>query len=541
MHPHKGFLFALLACSAAPAAAARPASVEEVAVRLDLDVVSRSFRGEETLTVRAPAGGADAVALDTTGLSVGGLRPGAGGTWRLGFELRAGATAQVRLGFSGGADAGLQFGPEGAFSRGDDEGGGRWFPRPAGRARLRVSASAPPGWTVVTNGSDPADSRPLPLALAALYAGPYVRVAIASAPVAVDAWVPAPRAAAARAAFASAPGMLARFAAAFGAPYPWARLSLTTVARPRDDGFENAGAPRFDDAALDSDMSELTAHELVHQWLGAWVSPASPSDAWLFEAFATWYAAPDAVSLDEKARALFRQEARAPRALRGAALDPQSYGRGAWFLQSLRSRAGAKAFDAAVRRFVREHGGRAAAADDFRAALETESGLSFAAEFAEVPDRAAHARVRLTLEWDAGESSVTVSCAQVPAADGGPAFSPRVPLVSDDGTRRAIDCGPERTEVSWTAAARPRWVAVDPEQTLLLETERGWPQDMVLAELAAAPAPVSRARAADELAEEPSAASAAALRACASGDPVPSVAAACARALERRFPRRERP
>src|SRR5579885_3235508 len=119
----------LLAAPVLAAAPPRIAGVEAVAVDVALDPAGRRFSGVETLSLRGPAGGADAVALDAAGLSVAGPRAkdGAPGVWELGRELAFGATAQVRLGFSGGADAGLRFEPDCVYSRGDDEGGGRWF------------------------------------------------------------------------------------------------------------------------------------------------------------------------------------------------------------------------------------------------------------------------------------------------------------------------------------------------------------------------------------------------------------------------------
>ncbi|MBI3563761.1 MAG: hypothetical protein HY079_01035, partial [Elusimicrobia bacterium] len=370
---------------AAPAGAARLAVVEKAAVEVVVAPSARAFSGVETLSLRAPDGGADAVALDAAGLTLEGPRPRGGGAWDLPRALAPGATGELRVGFRGGAEAGLAFAGGWVYSRGDDEGGGRWFPRPAGaRPLLSVTVVVPEGWSAASNGvlvssgpdAFPGNARfawesavPVPPALAALYAGPFARVALASAPVVVEAWVPEGREAAARAAFASAPALLARFADAFGAPYPWPRLTLAAVPRPPNDGYEFAGAPRFDARVLDGGFGEVVAHELVHQWFGAWVAPPSPADAWLSEALASYFAAPDPLALDAKARAAFAAEARAPRALAGSPPGAQSYGRGVWFLRVLRAEAGGAAFAAAVRRFARERGGRSGGPADLRAAL----------------------------------------------------------------------------------------------------------------------------------------------------------------------------
>jgi aminopeptidase N len=558
MDPRTLGCLVLFALAAAPAAAAREAVVDAVSVEVSVDPTTRRFSGTETLTVRAPSGGADALALDAAGLSVSGLRrrARAPSLWELGRELTGGATVQVRVDFTGGADAGLAFVDGTAWSRGADEGGGRWFPAPAGRVAFSAAVTVPDGLTAVSNGrllTREAGARPgttrfswaqtgrMPASLAALYAGRYAAVVVSTGPIAVTAFVPPGREDAARAAFAPAAAMLARFAADFGAPYAWDGLTLTTVRHPLDDGLENAGAPRFDESALDGDSEELVAHELVHQWLGAWITPRAPRDAWLFESFASWYASrwlgasrgadEGAWSLDEKARAVFTGEARAPHALAVPPLDAQVYGRGAWFLQILRGELGPDAFDAAVRRMVARRGGGAAEADDLRVEVDSASAKSYGGYFGLWPRLTSHPRARMTLSYDDRSHLLSLDYAQIVIPSTATSFVIVVPLRTDAGDSFRLTSGGLFKKEDWPTIVRPRWVEVDPAQTGLYEFEREWPEDMLVAEVSRAPSAVSRARAARELADAPSPEAEAALADCLRREPFWGVAASCAYAL----------
>ncbi len=96
---------------------------------------------------------------------------------------------------------------------------------------------------------------------------------------------------------AEAPKLLALLESYFGTPYPYEKLDF--LASPVQPGaMENAGLIIFTDSLilLDQDaslrqvrgFSEVSAHEMAHQWFGDLVTPTWWTDLWLNESFAQW-------------------------------------------------------------------------------------------------------------------------------------------------------------------------------------------------------------------------------------------------------------
>ncbi|MDD7969115.1 M1 family aminopeptidase [Actinomycetospora lemnae] len=144
------------------------------------------------------------------------------------------------------------------------------------------------------------------------------------------------------------------------------------IAPSQSSGIEYPGALQFGDTAP-RQLPELVAHELAHQWFYALVGNDQGRDPWLDEAFTT-YAQARVTATEDDDYALED----VPERLRGDLGLPMSawaergfgpyntgvYVQGAAVLLAARERAGAEAFDDALRAYVADNAHRVATPDD---------------------------------------------------------------------------------------------------------------------------------------------------------------------------------
>lgn len=502
--------------------------------------------------------------------------------------LKEGERAAVRIEYSGGTKfEGLNFYRKDArypgdwdavWSKGEPEFNSRWAPLwdyPNEQSASEVTVIVPEGFSAVSNGrlaSEGAGPRPGTRRfhwvqdkphvayLIAFYAARFAKVSDKARladgrEVPVAYWVPPGREEDGRRTFAKTPAMLAAFSELLGFPYPWDKYDQ--VINQYAGGMENTSASSIGDrflcdsrAMLDSDSDGLIAHELAHQWFGNVVTCKDWSHIWLNEGFASfldaWWFEKDrgfddfARELDESAQWYFSETGRYRRPMVSdryrhprELFDAHTYARGAWTLQMLRRELGEERFWASVRRFLKDRAHQVVDSEDLRRAIEAETGRSMTAFFAQWVYGAHHPELKLVLEYDWKHRRLSLDVLQQQVKKGHPAFAFKLPLRLPDGAALEAKVERERQRFSWDVAARPAWVAVDPGLSVLAQTTREWPRDMLTAELAAGPTGQARARAALELAKAGTPGAAAALAECLRKDPFWGAGWNCAQGLGR--------
>ena len=504
-----------------------PVDVEHYALKISLDPRARTIAGECRIRFHPRHDLVQVLELDLDTLDVAGVsdedgrsisferRPGVVAI-DFGAPLEAGTSHEVVVRYGGVPRRGLWFAgardgaPTHAFTQGQCDDSRGWFPcidEPAERATSELEVTLPRGWISVAAGEKVESlarpdggtvdlwrmSVPHPAYLTTLVAGELVEVR--------SRWNGVPLAVVAEpaldehleASFESTAEILQFFEDLTGARYPYAKYSQALVANFPHGGMENISASTLTDACVgderarrDYDPTGLIAHEAAHQWFGNLLTCADWSQVWLNEGFATYgellYREATAGRDDFRAAMRDVQDfyvAQDTGALRRPHVwdrwrEPfdlftrggQTYQGAASRLHLLRFQLGDDVFFRGLRRYVAEHRGRAVATDDFRRAMEQESGLDLAPFFQQWFLRPGYPEFAVRWSWNESKRSVCIEVEQVQASvDGTPAvFTVPVDVEVRDasGARRTRVTIDERREVIELAAAqRPTWVVFD--------------------------------------------------------------------------------
>ena len=289
------------------------------------------------------------------------------------------------------------------------------FDQPDLKAVFRLSVSAPPGWTVVSNSArSAADAQafeptpPLSTYLVALAAGPYAS--------AHDSWTSAdggstlPLGLFCRQSmaayleeddvFATTKAGLDFYSSQFNSPYPFSKLDQLFAPEFNGGAMENVALVihtdeflfrgRVTDAERET-RAMIVLHELAHMWFGDLVTMRWWDDLWLNEAFATYcsYLATAEVTrfseawttfcVQEKTNGRVADLRPSRHPVSGdvpdtdAALlnfDAISYNKGASLLRQLSERVGRETFFGGVHHYFGEHAWGNTDLRDFMQALE---------------------------------------------------------------------------------------------------------------------------------------------------------------------------
>ena len=261
----------------------------------------------------------------------------------------------------------------------------------------------------------------------------------------------------------------------------------------RYGGMENAGAIFYADGLFRRGgvSSSLIAHETAHQWFGDAVTQREWGHVWLSEGFATYFAALYAghafgdgaltAEMSKTRTQLTKSAVVASRPVVDSAqtdlmalLNENSYQKGGWVLHMLRNTVGDSAFFRGIRDYYATYRHGNALTDDFRAAIEKQTGSSLAWFFDQWLRRPGVAQLSTSWQYDAASRRVTLVVEQ------GGRFAPyRFPLTVDvtDAAgsvhRVRVDI-PAQSRASVAlpvelSGGAPRAILIDPTVQLLAE------------------------------------------------------------------------
>ena len=196
------------------------------------------------------------------------------------------------------------------------------------------------------------------------------------------------------------PAMMTFFSEYTGRKYPWPRYAQTTVWDFVYGGMENASCTTMNMRLLHGAETRptyaadgLVAHELAHQWFGDLLTCKTFDHMWLNEGFATYFTdlffehrdGPEQFAMERwNSNRGYMNGTPNPAGL-GLTRSPRGdiplelsggkeYSRGAAILHQLRIELGDEVFKRGIQRYVKENEDRGVTTEDFRHAMEQESG-----------------------------------------------------------------------------------------------------------------------------------------------------------------------
>jgi aminopeptidase N len=184
------------------------------------------------------------------------------------------------------------------------------FDQPDLKGRFTLKATAPPGWTVISNGvaeaggSEFAETKPISTYLFAFAAGPFEQLPATGTAVPMRLFVRKSMLARAKEEWPEVAQFtregIDKMSSFFAQPFPFAKYDQVLIPGLAYGGMEHAGATFlredvviFRTAPTVSDhhrRSVTVLHELAHQWFGDLVTMRWFDDLWLKEGFAQYMA-----------------------------------------------------------------------------------------------------------------------------------------------------------------------------------------------------------------------------------------------------------
>lgn len=510
-----------------------------------------------------------AAALTIDSVWVGVDEPSLPTMWRVGnadslmiaLPDSLGPQITVRIRYEATPQAGLYFVEDGPlqqiWTQGEPQDNRHWIPfidEPGDKLTTELLVTVPPPMRVLSNGQlidatgQPdgtvtyhwRQDRPHAPYLIMLAVGDYARVHASVElpdvfrPVPLDFWVYPGQENHLEATFGRTDDMMRFFSDRLGMPYPWDRYAQVLLRHFQFGGMENTGATTLTDrayvhgrATLDYDPDGLIAHELAHQWFGDFVTTETWADIWLNEGFATYlsavfredYAGDDAFAhlMDELATSYMREAEQYRRPLVWhqwtdpiQMFDAHSYRKGAWVLHMIREQVGDETFFAVLNRFLLTNAFQSVNTDDFREALEARSDQRFRPFFDQWIYGAGHPEVEVRFAYLDSTETLALTLQQTQTGFRVPdAFSFDVEVEIHTLTeveRHTLRIEDREHVFHLDSEGPPRFVVVDPDQTLLATWMVDQPARAWVAQLRNAEQAVVRlqaARALQQFADDP--------------------------------------
>lgn len=465
--------------------------------------------------------------------------------------------------------------PAQLHTQGQPETNSYWFPChdfPNIKLTTEIKATVPAGYTVLSNGRllshtntilpgdatrgmTPAErfhwlqDKPHVPYLVSLIVGKFDIVDVGGPNTArpnlpMPVYAPLGRAADVPATFGRTPDMIAFFEQRFAQPYPWDKYSQAIVWNFASGGMENTSCTTLYDTAIlskdalpDHDLEGLISHELGHQWFGDLATCNSWEHIWLNEGFATfltdlWLEHRDGReaylrSIRNHFDGLINNdhaEAPAQAGMCSKAYDnswepfrrpANPYPKGASILHMLRSRLGDETFFKGVHEYLERRKFKTAETADLRQALEDVSGESLEQFFTQWCTRPGVPHLSVKPSFKDGALTLAAEQTQPINADN-PAYEFDVPFVvrtmAGATEQGVLTIRGKQATTTLALPDAPRFIALDPDLTVLAALSITQPEAAWLAQLADAPSVQSKIDAARGLAAPGATAATEALR-----------------------------
>lgn len=523
----------------------RSRSYDALHLRLEVKFYlgERRIEGEATHTIRSLREGLELVSFDQVGLQVRSVALEGQGPCsftltqdalhvRLPRPLSLNEEARLTIAYEARPQKGLYFiVPDDAYpnrplqcwSQGEDEDNRYWFPcydNPNDKLTSELIAWVPRGFLAISNGRlvsrrDEGEwsiyhwsqEQPHTSYLISVAVGRFseLREEVDGLPLLY--YVPEGREEDARRSFKDMADMVRFYNALLGYPYPYPKYAQTTVHDFIYGGMENTSATTLTELALldgkasrDHTVNPLLAHELVHQWFGDLITCKHWSHAWLNEGFATYFEnlyVWKSLGQEEFWRALMEDfesykkevEERYSRPIvcrvyenPNELFDRHLYEKAGLVLHTLRYYMGEESFWRGIRAYVKRFAFCSVDTEDFRKALEEETGLSLEQFFEEWFYRPGHLRLKARQEYDPSSGLLRLELQQLQEQ---PYHIPLdVFVYMEKGEARFRLQLSEKAHVFYLPLdSRPLSVSIDRELWVMKELEHEKPVEMWLYDL----------------------------------------------------------
>ncbi len=469
--------------------------------------------------------------------------------------------------------------PEGdthLFTQGESHEAPYWYPNydyPNERFSSEVVCRVPPEMTVLSNGRlvseeiDPGtglkavrwlQEKPHVNYLVALAAGRFGKVESRYKETPLAFYTPMSRLAQAANSFEGTADMIEFFEQELGVPYPWEKYDQVVVADFVAGGMENTSLTILSDRTLFMEDTEnirssedLISHELVHQWVGDYVTCKDWSHLWLNEGFATYYQrlydghrnGRDAMLYDmyTTAKWITSQTDARPivnRRYRDAdeQFDYHTYSKAGWVLHMLRCQLGDEPFRRVIRTYLERHALGTAVTEDLRSVVEEVSGRSCDCFFDQWLYNGGCPKIEVAYTWSGQDKLAKISVKQTQNADGGQGIYVLPAKVrfwlGEQTVDRELAIDSAQHDFYFALPAEPNIVRFDPDLTLLAKVTFNVPERMLYAQLGNRLDVVGRLIAVDALKEKKDKKTVGKLKDALDGDPFYGVRREAAGALQ---------
>ncbi|MBX8631744.1 MAG: HEAT repeat domain-containing protein [Thermoplasmata archaeon YP2-bin.285] len=418
-----------------------------------------------------------------------------------------------------------------AWSQGEDEYSGYWFPcfdYPNMKYTTEISVTADEQFTSVSNGKlmkvvdDRRNKKRTFVWFESVPHSTYLNsVAVGEFAVIEDRWKNIPvtyyvqkgREEEAKRSFGKTPKMIDFFSKLIGVDYPYEKYSQVAVSDFIWGGMENVSATTQTDETLHDARAEndfpstgLVAHELAHQWWGDLLTAKDWSNIWLNEGFATYFdglfrehdEGEDEfhVFLEQCAEAYFKEDAenyRRPIVQRSylypaELFDKTTYQKGALVLHMLRKELGDDVFFHSISNYCKTNMLKNVETADLIRAIEETSGRNLQWFFDQWVYGAGFPELAVRIEWNGRESKVKLVVKQKQKTDAiTPVFRLSLPIsiAFGDGRREdhVLDVRKEEESFEFKVDERPCFISIDACGNILKKIDYDRPVEDAISQL----------------------------------------------------------